>query len=173
MLEFIAFWAPLERYSSVFDFDDVLNNGRKSGVIRRVFVSGSGEQYHSCLWYVTQPDLARFALDMLAIPAMSAECERVFSSAKHLITDARNRLNPDIIEANECLKHWFGKPAEEKGSKEENGPKGKTGLKEGEDSKFEEAEASEKEVLLRIKKGYESDVVMYEVDSDDEIVWRD
>src|SRR5271154_1051598 len=63
--------------------------------------------------YSTQPDLARFALDMLAIPMMSAECERVFSSAKHLLTDARNRLNPDIIEANECLKHWFGKPAEE------------------------------------------------------------
>jgi hypothetical protein len=28
--------------------------------------------------YNTQPDLARFALDMLAIPMMSAECERVF-----------------------------------------------------------------------------------------------
>ncbi|KAJ9640112.1 hypothetical protein H2201_008629 [Coniosporium apollinis] len=38
---------------------------------------------------------------------MSAECERVFSSAKHLLSDARNRLNPDIIEANECLKAWF------------------------------------------------------------------
>jgi len=131
---------------------------------------------------VTQPDLARFALDMLAIPAMSAECERVFSSAKHLITDARNRLNPDIIEANECLKHWFGKAEEEKdskegkGSKEENGPEEKTGLKEGEGQKLEDAEASEEEMLLRIKKGYESDVedeVMYEVDSDDEIVWRD
>ena len=129
---------------------------------------------------MTQPDLARFAGDMLAIPAMSAECERVFSSAKHLITDARNRLNPDIIEANQCLKHWFGKAEEEKdskeekGSKEENGPKDKTG------PKLEEAEASEEEMLLRyslrIKKGYESDVedeVMYEVESDDEIVWRD
>jgi len=60
--------------------------------------------------YISQPDLARFALDMLAIPMMSAECERVFSSAKHLITDARNRLNPDIIEANECLKAWFDEP---------------------------------------------------------------
>ena len=54
----------------------------------------------------TQPDMARFALDMLGIPMMSAECERVFSSAKYLITDSRNRLNPDIIEASECLKHW-------------------------------------------------------------------
>lgn len=60
--------------------------------------------------YLSQPDLARFALDMLAIPLMSAECERVFSSAKHLITDPRNRLKADIIEANECLKSWFGRP---------------------------------------------------------------
>jgi hypothetical protein len=116
--------------------------------------------------YTTQPDLARFALDMLAIPAMSAECERVFSSAKHLITDARNRLDPDIIEANECLKHWFGKPKEEKGS-EENGSKGEKGPK---------SEVSEEVEALDIKKDYESDVedeVIYEVDSDGEIVWKD
>lgn len=60
--------------------------------------------------YEAQPDLAQFALDMLAIPLMSAECERVFSSAKHLLIDARNRLLPDIIEANECLKSWFEPP---------------------------------------------------------------
>ena len=30
---------------------------------------------------------------------MSAECERVFSSAKNLITDRRNGLKEDIIEA--------------------------------------------------------------------------
>jgi hAT family C-terminal dimerisation region len=41
---------------------------------------------------------------MLALPVSSAECERVFSSAKLLITDRRSRLKPDIIEANECLK---------------------------------------------------------------------
>ena len=44
---------------------------------------------------ILQPDLARFALDMLALPATSAECERVFSSAKLLITAARNRLHPE------------------------------------------------------------------------------
>ena len=47
---------------------------------------------------------------MLAIPLMSAKCERIFSSAKHLVTDSRNRLKADIIEANECLKSWFGRP---------------------------------------------------------------
>ena len=47
---------------------------------------------------------------MLAIPMMSAECKWVFSSTKHLITNARNHLNPDIIEANECFKAWFDEP---------------------------------------------------------------
>ena len=58
---------------------------------------------------LSQPDLAHFALDMLALPASSSECERVFSSAKLLISPSRNRINPDIIEMNECLKPWFSK----------------------------------------------------------------
>jgi hypothetical protein len=47
-------------------------------------------------------DLCRFALDMLAIPSMSAKCERVFSSVKLIATDRRNRMKSDIIEACEC-----------------------------------------------------------------------
>jgi hAT family C-terminal dimerisation region len=57
---------------------------------------------------VSRLDLARFALDMLAIPASSAECERIFSSAKILITASWNRLHPDVIEANECLETGLG-----------------------------------------------------------------
>jgi hypothetical protein len=38
---------------------------------------------------------------------MSAECERVFSSAKKLITPERNRLTEEIIEASKCLKNWW------------------------------------------------------------------
>ena len=60
----------------------------------------------------SEPDLAHFALDMLAIPATSAECERIFSSAKLLLTPSRNRLQPDIIEASECLRAWYGKPGD-------------------------------------------------------------
>ena len=47
---------------------------------------------------------------MLAIPLISAKCERVFSSAKHLVTDARNCLKADIIKANKCLKSWYKHP---------------------------------------------------------------
>jgi hAT family C-terminal dimerisation region len=49
------------------------------------------------------------ALDTLSIPAISVECERVFSSAKKLLTPARNNLQEDIIEATECLKAWWDK----------------------------------------------------------------
>ena len=44
------------------------------------------------------------ALDILLIPAMSAEPERLFSGAKILITDRRNRLSIESIKALECLK---------------------------------------------------------------------
>jgi hAT family C-terminal dimerisation region len=48
------------------------------------------------------------ALDLFSIdPMMSAECERVFSSAKNLITD---HWNKDIIEACTLLRHWFRDP---------------------------------------------------------------
>jgi hypothetical protein len=50
------------------------------------------------------PTLFQYALDTLSYPAMSTECERVFSSTKKLITPERNQLENDIIEACECLK---------------------------------------------------------------------
>jgi hypothetical protein len=53
------------------------------------------------------PSLARMAFDILSIPAMSSECERVFSSAKILLNDRRARMKEDIIEASECLRAWL------------------------------------------------------------------
>ena len=47
------------------------------------------------------------AWDTLSIPAMSAECERIFSSAAHMVTSVRNGLQDDVIEAGECLKSWY------------------------------------------------------------------
>ena len=61
--------------------------------------------------YHTQRDLAQMALDVLAVTAMSDECERLFSSAKILLSDRRCRLKMDIIEASECLRAWYGRPA--------------------------------------------------------------
>jgi hypothetical protein len=54
------------------------------------------------------PALSIMALDVLSIPAMSAEPERLFSGAKISITDRRNRLGIESIEAIKCLKSWLG-----------------------------------------------------------------
>jgi hypothetical protein len=47
--------------------------------------------------YETYKRGQQYALDTLSCPAMSTECERVFSSAKKLITPERNQLEEDII----------------------------------------------------------------------------
>ena len=41
---------------------------------------------------------------------MLDKCERLFSSYKILLEDRRSRLQMDIIEANKCLRHWYGPP---------------------------------------------------------------
>jgi hypothetical protein len=45
------------------------------------------------------------ALNLLSIPAMSAEPERLF--CKITITDRRNKLSVKVIEALECLRFWY------------------------------------------------------------------
>jgi hypothetical protein len=55
----------------------------------------------------TYPKLAQMAFDLLSIPAMSAECERVFSQAKLALGHQRNRMSEDTLNAIQCLKHWI------------------------------------------------------------------
>jgi hypothetical protein len=55
------------------------------------------------------PVLYNMALDLFSIPSMSAECERVFSQTKRLITDERNQLAPETVEADQLQKHWLRK----------------------------------------------------------------
>ena len=57
----------------------------------------------------TYPNLSVMALDILSIPAMAAEPERLFSGAKITIIDRRNSLEIEAIEAIECLKSWLRK----------------------------------------------------------------
>ena len=59
--------------------------------------------------YDSQRELARLALDLLAINPMSDECERLFSSAKLMMNDRRLLLKEDIMEACECLRFWLHK----------------------------------------------------------------
>ena len=52
------------------------------------------------------PQLSCMAIDILSIPAMSDELERVFSGACHMISWERGQLDPETVEMTECLKHW-------------------------------------------------------------------
>lgn len=51
--------------------------------------------------------LSRMAVDILSIPAMSAEVERVFSATKKTISEGRWNLNPTAINGIKCLRSWF------------------------------------------------------------------
>jgi hypothetical protein len=53
------------------------------------------------------PNLARMALNILSVPAMSGEPERLFSSAGLTLTDRRNGAGIDLVEALEQLKSWY------------------------------------------------------------------
>jgi hypothetical protein len=60
-------------------------------------------------WYDRRsvwPHLAIFALDLFAIPAMSAEPERIFSSTGRMVRPERGCLKADVIGAAACLKQW-------------------------------------------------------------------
>jgi len=53
------------------------------------------------------PRLSRMAIDVFTIPAMSLEPERVFSIAGVMVTDRRNRLKAETIQAAQCLQWWW------------------------------------------------------------------
>jgi hAT family C-terminal dimerisation region len=45
------------------------------------------------------------AMDILSIPAMSDEPERVFSGARCMVSWERSQIEPKTLEIVECLKH--------------------------------------------------------------------
>jgi hAT family C-terminal dimerisation region len=52
------------------------------------------------------PRLSLMAIDILSIPPMSDEPERVFSGARRTVSWDRGAIEPETIEMRECLKHW-------------------------------------------------------------------
>ncbi|KAJ3454605.1 hypothetical protein MRS44_013205 [Fusarium solani] len=53
------------------------------------------------------PRLSKMAIDILSIPAMSADPERTFSGARRTISWDRMLLGASTIEKGECLKSWI------------------------------------------------------------------
>ena len=52
------------------------------------------------------PRLSYMAIDILSIPAMSDEPERVFSGARRTVSWDRAQMGAETLERVECLKHW-------------------------------------------------------------------
>jgi hypothetical protein len=46
------------------------------------------------------------AIDILSIPPMSDEPERVFSGARRIVSWDKGQIELETIEMRECLKHW-------------------------------------------------------------------
>ena len=52
------------------------------------------------------PQLVSMAFDFLAVPAMSSECERVFSSCGKQTIPESSRLTGRMLWHQECLSNW-------------------------------------------------------------------
>jgi hypothetical protein len=52
------------------------------------------------------PRLSRMALDVLTVPAMSAECERLFSAVGLMVAPLRHRLDASTIGLVQTLRSW-------------------------------------------------------------------
>ena len=52
------------------------------------------------------PVLSRMALDLLSIPAMSSDTERLFSDSKQTVTQLRNSLQDSTLQILQCLRSW-------------------------------------------------------------------
>ncbi|KAK8007211.1 hypothetical protein PG989_001201 [Apiospora arundinis] len=67
------------------------------------------------LWWLahkgTYPTLHKLALDIFAIPAMAADCERAFSLAKLTLTSQRLAMDSSTLEQIQCLKNWIRRGA--------------------------------------------------------------
>jgi len=91
-----------ENVGAINEYDDYCKEGRQS----------LGQHISPLEWWArTQqterwPKLSMFARDVLAMPAMSDEPERIFSGARRTISWERAQLGWENIEKGECLKHW-------------------------------------------------------------------
>ena len=53
------------------------------------------------------PNLAELAIDVLSIPAQSAEIERIFSKCEATLTANRNRMCPETLQHLLLLRSWL------------------------------------------------------------------
>ena len=52
------------------------------------------------------PQLSRFAIDILTIPASSCECERLFSELGDLLEPKRRAIGSELLAAFQLIRSW-------------------------------------------------------------------
>jgi hypothetical protein len=118
-----SYETPKERGGKELDIFDQAASDLKAAVVRpssedeyEDYISGEpydiGNKSALSWWCEPQqkrryPRLSLMAIDILSMPAMSAEPERVFSGARRTISWDRAQLSPESIDKGECLKHWM------------------------------------------------------------------
>lgn len=104
--QFDQWMQSYDRY--MMEEEDELGVYMRQGPVRR-------ENLNPILWWKDHqeeyPRLSKFALDILAIPAMSVDPERTFSVTKLTVSSQRHNLSPEIIEEIQCLRNWLGHQA--------------------------------------------------------------
>ncbi|KFA81821.1 hypothetical protein S40288_09571 [Stachybotrys chartarum IBT 40288] len=104
--QFDQWMQSYDRY--MMEEEDELGVYMRQGPVRR-------ENLNPILWWKDQqeeyPRLSKFALDILAIPAMSVDPERTFSVTKLTVSSQRHSLSPEIIKEIQCLRNWLGHQA--------------------------------------------------------------
>jgi hypothetical protein len=53
------------------------------------------------------PTLARFAINILTIPATSCDCERMFSELGNLLAPRRRNIRSQLLAALQCIRSWM------------------------------------------------------------------
>jgi hypothetical protein len=53
------------------------------------------------------PNLSKLAIDMLSIPGLSCECERLFSELGDLLEPRRRNISPELLAAIQCNRRWI------------------------------------------------------------------
>jgi len=83
-------------------------NTSSGSVISRMLMLLVTDPYE--YWHIRRlkyPRLSRMALDLLTVPPMSAECERLFSTTGRMVTKSRKRLDASTIGLCQTLRSWL------------------------------------------------------------------
>jgi hypothetical protein len=98
-------------------YEAFVNNGGSSDdddsedEIDRYYNMKVGGSVDAVEWWISNraqfPRLSQMALDILAIPAMAADCERSFSIAKLTLSTQRHAMKWETIEMLQMLKNWL------------------------------------------------------------------